>query len=668
MQVKAFALFIALCAAASAQEVTTIEVDEIEIEAVPLAGRTESDLAQPASVVTEEELRRKRAASIGDTLSGELGVNSSSFGLGAGRPIIRGLDGPRIQVLEGGLGSLDVSTISPDHAVTVESLTAEQVEILRGPATLLYGSGASGGAVNVVTNRIPRAIPPNGLTGALELRHQTVNDENTGAIDLTAGRGHFAFHLDGFNRDTHDYEISGRAIEGDPASPRGTLPNSDIDSHGYAGGASFLGEQGYIGLAVSRADSEYGIPAGEMARIDLDQTRYDLDSELLNPFSGFERLRFRLGYNDYEHNEVEPSGEIATTFDNEALEGRVELTHAPIGGWHGVIGTQFLSREFSAIGEEAFLAPTDTRSIALFLVEERKFGRFRLQLGVRGEHTEHEPSETFGNRDFNVYSASAGGIWDFMDGYALGGSFTHAERAPASEELFSNGPHLATAAFEIGDPNLDEEKANNLDLFLRKTQGRFKGAINLFYNRIDDFIFQQTIDGDADGVADLVDEEGGLDPAGELLLLNFVAGDAEFYGAEAEGILSVFANRPDLLTVRLFIDYVRGRLRDGGDLPRITPLRYGLQLRHGGGPWSAGIGVTRVAEQNKVAGFETETDEYTELAADVAYKLRFARAVHTLFLQGRNLLDEEQRNHSSFIKDEAPLPGLSVIFGVRSDF
>lgn len=642
-------------------------LEEVVVTATPF-DRNVLELAQPIDVLRGDELRRKLEPSIGDTLSQELGISTSYFGPGAGRPIIRGLGGPRVRVLEGGIGALDVSTVSPDHAVTIDTLNAKQIEILRGPATLLYGSGASGGVVNVVTNRIPKAIPEDGLEGDIELRTNTVSDERTPSFDVTGGTGRFAWHADGFSRETNDYDIPGQADPDAPDSPGGRLLNSDIDSHGFAVGGSLLGENGFVGLSVSGFDSNYGVPGDEGIRIDLDQTRYDLEGELDAPLIGFQQLRFRAGYNDYDHTEIEGDGEAGTLFENEAFEGRVELLHNPIGAWQGVLGLQYIDRNFSAIGAEAFVPPTESRSLGVFIVEERNWDRWRLELGARAEHQEQEPESGNPDRDHNVYSLSAGTVWDFAEGYDLGLSVARAERAPSTEELYSNGPHLATQTFERSDTSIDEETSYNLDLALRSTRGRMTWTVNLFANRINDYIFLQSVDANGDGVADRADEDGTLDPAGELLLLDYTSADAEFYGAEAEAVFGMLEGGADTLDMRVFADFVRAELRDGGDLPRIPPLRYGLGFDYARGPWQAGISVMQVEDQDRVAALEPETDSYTLLDASVSYRIRTAAADYTLFLQGRNLLDEEVRNHTSFIKDFAPQPGLGVIAGIRASF
>src|SRR5688500_4488692 len=311
----------------------------VVVTGAPFENRSELDMAQPVSVLRGDDLRRKREASLGDTLSRELGVAYSSFRPGAGRPIIRDLDGPRILVLENGIGTLDLSSISPDHAVTAESLNASQIEILRGPATLLYGSGVSGGIVNVVNDRIPNQRFKS-VKGNFEARGNTATEERTGAFNASGSAGQASWSIGGFRRKTGDYHIPGRANENDPNSSKGVVENSAVNSAGVSAGGSFVGERGVIGGSFSHLESKYGIPSPEGSKIDLNQNRYDLSGELDRPIIGFEKLKVRMGYNDYKHNEIEGTGEIATRFKNKGLESRAELLHAPIGGWKGVVGVR----------------------------------------------------------------------------------------------------------------------------------------------------------------------------------------------------------------------------------------------------------------------------------------------------------------------------------------
>lgn len=632
-----------------------VELPAVVVTALPFANRDELDLAQPVSVLQGDDLRRKREASLGDTLSHELGVTSSAFGPAAGRPIIRGLDGPRIRVLEGGIGTQDISTLSPDHMVTAESFNASQIEILRGPATLLYGSGASGGVVNVLTGRIPQRLFK-APTGNLELRGNSTTDERSGAFNVMGSSGQMSWTVDGFKRKTGDYD-----------TPVGRVANSAIDSGGASVGGSFIGERGFVGASVSQLESLYGIPGAEGTKVDLKQRRYDIAGELDDPFRGFKRLKVRLGSSDYKHAEIESSGEIGTRFKNQGVEGRVELLHAPIADWQGVLGVHVQNRNFSAIGEEAIVPTTKSRSTGLFLVEERNWARWRLELGGRAERATQDPLDSANpSRAFNLYSASAGALWKSKDGYGLGLTATQGQRAPATEELYSNGPHTATRAYQTGNNALTKETANNIDLSLRKTAGAVKWKVNVFHNRISNYIFERSADTNGDGVADRVDDSGTLDPNGEYLVQNVAQTGARFYGAEAEAIFNLL---PDILDLRLFTDAVRGKLDGGGNVPRMPPQRFGLQLDHRAGPWESNLSVIRAARQDRVAELETATSAYTLVNAEVSYRIKQSKSIgYTVFVQGKNLLDDEARVHTSYLKNVAPLPGRAFVLGFRGQF
>ncbi len=643
----------------------TIELPTVVIT-TPFQNHSELDMVQPITVLQGDELRRKRRTSLGDTLSNELGVSSSSFGPASGRPIIRGLDGPRIKVMENGIDALDLSSISPDHAVSIESLNASQIEILRGPATLLYGGGATGGVVNVISGRIPDRLFKS-LNGNIEARGDTATEERAGSLNLMGSMGSISWSLGGFKRKTNDYAIPGRANKNETESKRGDVQNSATDSEGGSLGASFISSRGFLGASFSRLESEYGIPSPERSSIDMKQSRFDLSGELDDPMVGFEKLKIRAGYNDYQHDEVEISGEIGTRFKNRAVESRAELLHAPILNWQGVFGVQFQNRKFSALGGEALVPPTHSYSTGFFLVEERNWDTFRLEFGGRVELAKQNPQDNSrSSRSFNLFSGSIGATWKFLEGYALGLSVTRGQRAPTTEELYSEGAHASIATFDIGSNALKKETANNIDFSLSKTAGVVKWKVNLFVNRFDNYIFRGSLDTNGDGIADRVDEAGRLVSDGEFLLQNFAQTDATFYGAEAEINVALI---PEKLDLRLFTDYVRSKLDNNGHVPRVTPLRFGFEMNHRMGPWAANVRTTRVMRQKDVARLETETSGYTLLNTEVSYRIKAVRLNGIkVFLQGNNLLNEEIRVHTSFLKNFAPLPGRAIVVGLRSDF
>jgi len=687
----------------SAYAQKTVVVPTLEpmvITADPLGG-TEASVSQPVSVLKREHILTRDLRNIGETVSQELGVSTSDFGPGVGRPVIRGLGGARVRILEDGIGTMDVSTISPDHAVAVEPIFADQIEIFRGPATLLYGSSASGGVVNIVNRRILDYVPE-GIGGDLYGHYNSVADDFTGAFRLNAGSGNFAFHLDGMKRHTQDYSIPGFAdVDPEPGAKKGKLENSDIQTENFSSGLSFIGERGFLGVAVSRFRNRYGVPGhdhhdddhgdhgtsggywhddrwhdadadednhqdDENVRVKQRQTRFDIKGALNEPLPGFHLAKTRWGYNDHRHEELE-GDEVETLLINREWEGRVEMLHKPLGGWDGVLGLQYQDRNLSTSGEEAFVPDSQAESIGIFLLEKLDLNRWRFEIGGRFEHQQAKRQEDGFKANHDVFSISGGTTWEFLDGYALGSNVSHSQRAPALEELFSNGPHLATNSFEIGDTSLVKEKANSFDVFFRKRGGYLDWTLNLFANLIDDFIFLQEVDMTGDGLADRVNIEGQLGE-GSLLLLNHSQKNAKFLGVEFETIAHLLNDHRGKLDLRLWTDYTRGRLSGGRAVPRITPLRFGGMLNYGRGPWRGMVDLMRAQKQSGVTALESTTDGYTMLNAQVGYTLERGHANYSLFLRGMNLLNEEARRHTSFLKDRAPLPGRTAMVGFNVNF
>lgn len=644
------------------------KVETIEVKALPLPAPL-NELTQPVTVLDAEDLRRKRAASIGDTLAGETGVQSSAFGPAAGRPIIRGMDGARVRVLQNGVGTLDVSTLSPDHMVTSEAAQAEQIEILRGPASLLYGSGAIGGVVNVVSNLVPTA-PKQGVSGDAELRASSGDRGRFGSATLEGGNGEVAWHLDGFKRRAKDFEIPGRIVADDPDSASGRLPGSDLDAEGGGAGVAFTRGGGFLGAGVSGLRNTYGLPTGEGTFIKLKQNRVEVAGEMPRPFAGIEHIKFRAARGDYEHSEIEPTGEVATTFKNKGDEARVEVRHASFAGWKGALGLQWQDRKASAVGEEAYLPPTKSDALGFFIVEELPVktasGDWTFSIGARTEREKLRPDADLPRRNFNLASYSAGAGWQFTPGHRLSVHATHAERAASAEELYAFGPHLATATFDIGNPDLGRESSRNIDVTLQRTEGPLRWKVNLFSNRMKNYIFARSVDVDGDGIADRVNAEGELELDGELLAQTLGQADATFRGYEAE-----LAWRPAMegLSARVFTDRVRATLKNGGNLPRMSPARFGVELSYAWSAWSARASATRVQRAERLAELETPTPGYTRVDAELAWQAPMGGAGEwKVFLQGRNLLDKDIRLHTSYLKDIAPQPGRAFTLGVKATF
>ncbi|MDT8367587.1 MAG: TonB-dependent receptor [Longimicrobiales bacterium] len=625
-------------------------LDAVVVSAGPLAAR-QDELFQSATTLSGDELRSRAQPSLGETLSGKPGIRSTYFGPGASRPVIRGLGGDRVRVLESGLGSGDASSTSPDHAVALDPASAERIEVVRGPATLLYGSSAIGGVVNVFDGRIPREAPPVPLSGRVSGTGGSVSDERNVTGDASFLVGPLVARVAGGYRDTEDYNIPGFARLGadadDPDAEKGVLQNSALETHNLSGGLSWVGARGHLGAAVSGFDSFYGVPGGveeEDVSVDLEQRRFDLDGELRFDEGFLDRVRLRFGVADYEHVELEGT-EIGTEFFNDQWEGRVELRHRSVGPFEGALGFQILDREFTVVGEESFTPPTDTEQFAVFLYEEAGVGPVRLQLGSRVETQDTKDLENGTTADFTGVSISTGVSFAPSDPVSIALSLSRSVKLPSPEELFSDGPHLATRNFEIGDPGLDKEVGYSADLTLHLHEGPARLQLTGFVTDFDDFIFADFTGNDRDGLQEVI----------------FAQDNARFIGIEGETSVEVFEGGGDHLAIELGGDYVRATLTDTDEaLPRIPSWSFG------GGPVWEGSHLTgrttvrRVGAQNRVGRFETSTPGYTMINAEVGYQLRVGGLSHQFSLQGRNLADNDARAHTSFLKEFVPMPGRDV--------
>lgn len=665
LRIAVAAMLISQAALAQQSKTEEVVVTSTALRENPL------DVAQPTDVVAGDTLRRQIASSIGETLSKELGMSSTYFGPTASRPVIRGLGGYRVQTLQDGLASLDVSGLSQDHAVTVESVVAQQIEVIKGPAALLYGSGASGGLVNVVTNRIPMNVAKEPFGGAFEVRGDTAAEERTGALAIDGGSGMFAFHADYFDRETDDVEIPDfaqskalrRALVADGEEPdgvRGHLANSESESSGGALGGSLIGDAARGGLSFSRYESKYGIPGEEEAFIDMKQDRVDAKGEW--DLQGvFTALHLSGSYNDYTHTEFEAPGEPGTVFNQKAYDTRFTVDNELGSGWRGTTGLQYVDIDFEALGDEAFVPPAVTRQISVFAFEERHFDSWTLELGGRAEQQKIELDAGTGLPDYDgtAVSLSAGAVWKFADDNALALNLTSTQRNPQPTELYANPdvPHVAAQRFETGDPNLDKEKAITADLSLRRAGEGIQWTVSAYYNDYSDYIYENPT-----GVF-LPTEEGET-----FQVFQYLQGDATFHGFEAEVLFPLLESGDQRLDLRLASDYVRGELDNGGDLPQIPPLRFGGGLQYQQGEWHLGMDAFYYDQQDKIAVNELPTDSFTLVDLDASYRMPVGASHLFLFLRGTNLLDEDARQHSSPLKDIAPLPGRSWHLGARAEF
>ena len=652
------ALGLLFSAPAGAQE----RLEEIQVKARPIGLQSLEHISQPVTVIRDEELKERQSSTIGETLENIPGVTTNRFSPLASRPVIRGLAGSRVQVLENGLGALDVSTLSVDHAVSIDPLRAEQIEIFRGPATLLYGSEASGGLVNVVTNRILEYVPESFEAGAY-YSFNSNSAEKVYALQARGGQGKLSFSLDGLKRSANDYDARGV----------GRVINSFYDVKNFNLGTSLVDDWGFLGFAYSRFASIHGVPFNpdepdELPFIDAKQDRFDVAGQFNGPFGAIEAISFQGAYNDYGHTEFEGVGEPGTVFKNEQYEGRVEAQHAPLGAFMGVIGAQFGHRNVSAVGDEAFLPRTSTGTVALFVLEEADLAEaLHFEIGGRYERQKSDPANAAAVSN-SVYSLSSGLKRELGEALALGLNISRSQRAPAAEELFSNGPHVATGTFEIGQAGLKVETANSIDLSLGQEEGALQWKVNLFANYIEDFIFLQGLDENKDGMVDKVDDKRMMTPDAEFLLVQYQQADAIFYGLEAAASFNLHATDHSRLDFNLFGDYVRAKRKNGPNLPRISPARIGAGLDYRQGRFMAGLDLTRALAQNDTGPLETPTGGYTQLNLHADYALLEGERNLKVFVKARNLLDKAGQLHTSFIKTRAPIMGRAFIIGFEADF
>jgi iron complex outermembrane recepter protein len=641
-----------------AEETSTL--DEVTVTARPIGLQSIEHIAQPIHILNNEALTKKQSSTIGETLSNIPGVTTNRFSPLASRPVIRGLGGSRVQVLENGIGSLDASTISADHAVTIDPIQAKQIEIFRGPATLLYGSEASGGLVNVVTNRIPEFIPE--FDANIYSSYNSNSLEKLVSFQTEGGFDKLAFHLDGTKRDAKNY-----------SAKNGQIDNSFYNSENYNFGTSFVDTWGFVGMSYGRFNSTHGIPLNpddpdELPFIDAQQDRINLSAQINNPFNGIKAISIQGAYNDYQHTEFEDTATPGTVFNNEQLDGRVEIQHAQIGQFNGVIGSQFGYRDISAVGDEAFLPKTNTETFALFILEETDItDNLHFEIGGRYEHQESDPTNAVAVSN-DMYSISSGIHWHFIEDTAFGLNISRGQRAPAAEELFANGPHIATATFERGQSGLNVETANSVDLSLAHEEGIVQWSVNLFANYIEDFIFLQGLDNNNDGVVDLVDETGAIAAGGEFTSVQFQQDDTIFYGIELASTVNLYSGNSGKLDFNLFSDYVRAERENGENIARISPARIGGGLDYQYNKFRAGIDLTNFLAQNDNAALETDTGGYAVLDLNANYHVIEGEQNLNIFAKATNLLDEDGRLHTSFIKDRAPIMGRALTVGLQASF
>ena len=665
--------------AAENEQATTL--DTIRIKAHPLE-QTSKDFAVADTVVDQKRLAQG-AVTIGEALSGETGISSNQFGAGTSRPVIRGQDGPRIKILQNSSENIDVSTLSPDHAVTVDPALAKQVEVIRGPSTLLFGAGTVGGLVNVTDSKLPTAMPEKGYEGNVGLRYNTGSDEKLATAGVTLGLGdQVALRVEGLKREANDYIAPDYVHEGEKER---RVDNTFAKGQTVNVGLSWIYDRGFTGISYSNRQDQYGLPGhsheyeschlhglslhcGEHDHdedghdhddhdhdhaheagpwIDLKSERYDVRTELNDPFVGFKKLRVQASYTDYKHDEIEEDT-IATRFKNKGYDGRLELVHNPLGAWEGVIGTQYGQQKLKLTGEEAFLAPNTTKKWSVFALEHAQLNDVHVELAARADQQKIDIDDS-SKKDFDgsAFSVSGAANWEFAPNYKLSLVTSHQERLPLAQELYADGGHFATNTYELGNDQLSKEKSNNVELGFHYDDNTFDYHVHVYHNWFDEYIYAQT-----------------LDRYKDFRLVQYAQDKAKFYGAEAEAGYQI----SPIYKLSVFGDYVRGKI-DNDNAPRVPAGRLGTKLNADfDDHWSGSAEYYHVFQQDKIAAYETDSQSYNMLNLGVAYSGNYSNVSdYRVFLNANNLLDDQVYQHASFLST-IPQVGRNFSVGVNFNF
>ena len=661
------------------EQATTL--DTIRIKAHPLE-QTSKDFAVADTVVDQKRLAQG-AVTIGEALSGETGISSNQFGAGSSRPVIRGQDGPRVKILQNSSENIDVSTLSPDHAVTVDPALAKQVEVIRGPSTLLFGAGTVGGLVNVTDSKLPTAMPEKGYEGNVGLRYNTGSDEKLATAGVTLGLGdQVALRVEGLKREANDYIAPDYVHEGEKER---RVDNTFAKGQTVNVGLSWIYDRGFTGISYSNRQDQYGLPGhsheyeschlhglslhcGEHDHdedghdhedhdqdhaheagpwIDLKSERYDVRTELDEPFAGFKKLRAQASYTDYQHDEIEEDT-ISTRFKNKGYDGRLELVHNPLGAWEGVIGTQYGQQKLELTGEEAFLAPNTTKKWSVFALEHAQLNDVHVELAARVDQQKIDIDDS-SKKDFDgsAFSVSGAANWEFAPNYKLSLVTSHQERLPLAQELYADGGHFATNTYELGNDQLSKEKSNNVELGFHYDDNTFDYHVHVYHNWFDDYIYAQT-----------------LDRYKDFRLVQYAQDKAKFYGAEAEAGYQI----SPIYKLSVFGDYVRGKI-DNDNAPRVPAGRLGTKLNADfDDHWSGSAEYYHVFQQDKIAAYETDSQSYNMLNLGVAYSGKYSNVSdYRVFLNANNLLDDQVYQHASFLST-IPQVGRNFSVGVNFSF
>lgn len=636
--------------------------------------RNQADILSGTSVLSGEELTRELRPTIGETLARQPGVSATSFGPNASRPVLRGLQGERVRVLTDGIGSFDVSNTSVDHAVAINPLTADRIEVLRGPSALLFGSSAIGGVVNVIDSRIPRRVPDEPIHADAIATYGSAANERSGSASVDVPvTDKVVFHLDGTYGKTDDLDTGGYILSRplrrqaaastdadirELADLKGKLPNSQSKMWEVAGGAAIVTDTGNLGFSVSHLDNRYGVPirysldGGEAEEVTLhvQQTRADMRGEVDTGGGLLEKIRLRAGFADYRHDEIEDTGEIGTSFFNQSVEARLELVQAARGGWRGAVGGQMFIRDFNVQGDEKFVPRNETQQFGLFTLQSFDMGAFRAEAGGRYEYTVARASADalLGNgnirRGFDSFSGSLGGSVGLAENIRFGVNASHTERAPSAEELFANGPHAGTQAFEVGNPAFAKEISDGLEATLKGSGDGYSFGLSAYHNWFRNFIYENPT--------------GAVED--DLPVFQYAQADARLWGFEAEASARLAKFGETAINLDGLADYTRATIVDRGPAPRIPPLRVLGGIEAQGRMVQVRGEVEHVTRQDRVSNLETTTPAYTMVNASVSLRPFGRDSKTTLMLSANNIFDVEARRHASFLKDYAPLAGRDI--------
>ncbi|QXX86256.1 zinc piracy TonB-dependent receptor ZnuD [Acinetobacter lwoffii] len=680
----------------SSSSIPVQTMDTIQVQAHPLV-QTAADFAVADHVVDQKALS-ERATTIGDALADELGVYSNQYGSGSSRPVIRGQDGPRVKVLQHASETADVSTLSPDHAVTVDPILAKQVEVIRGPSTLLYGAGTVGGLVNVTDQKIPTQMPEDGLEGTVGLRYNSGSDEKLASAGVTAGIGeNFALRVEGSKRKANDYIAPDYFHEhDDELEKERRVGNTFAEGQTVNIGGSWIHDRGFVGLSYSNRQDQYGLPGhsheyhgcvlhGDHFHgcptpdpdapvheehggpwVDLKSERYEVRTELEQPFAGVEKLRAHASITDYEHDELEEN-EVISNFKSKGYDGRLELVHVPVAGWEGVIGTQISQQKINLAASEhdhhedgdeddeehhvhgsgVVMPDTKTDKFSLFALEHKQLGDVHVELGARVDHQKVKVDSDQKDYSGTGVSASAAANWEFAPNYKLSVVGSHQQRLPLAQELYADGLHFATNTYELGNPDLDKETSNNLELGLHYEGDKLDYHVHVYHNWFDDYIYDETVA-----------------QKGNLRGVQYTQDKARFYGTEAQAGYQI----NDMYKVSVFGDYVRGKI-EAENAPRVPAGRLGTKVEADfADGWSGLAEYYHVFNQDKIASYEDETQGYNMVNVGLSYANSIAdNNAYRVYFKANNLLDDQVYSHTSFLSN-IPQVGRNFTVGVQYDF